>query len=178
MTGEPVTAQWLGTTWEQVWLVLASTIAIFMMAVAAIRIVGLRSLSKMSSFDFVVTVALGSIVATAAATSTSLWNAAIAFTGLLGVQSALALLRRRGSLGALIDNEPLLLMDGPSMIEEHLDAARVTRHDVIAKLREANVTDMSRVLAVVFETTGDISVLHGDGPLDPDLMAGVRRSLA
>ena len=39
----------------------------------------------------------------------------------------------------------------------------------------ANVLQMSTVRAVVLETTGDISVLHGDGALHPDLLYGVVR---
>lgn len=31
----------------------------------------------------------------------------------------------------------------------------------------------STIAAVVMETTGTISVLHGDGPLDPDVLCGV-----
>ena len=53
--------------------------------------------------------------------------------------------------------------------------ARITRDDLYAKLREANVTSFDQVHAVIAETTGDISVLHG-GPsdtLDPDLLKNV-----
>ena len=66
----------------------------------------------------------------------------------------------------------------PSFVEVGLDdalaASRVTRADVHAKLREANALDLSRVRAVVLETTGDISVLHGDA-IDPVLLDEVRR---
>ena len=50
----------------------------------------------------------------------------------------------------------------------------MTRSDVLAKLREANVLAMTDVRAVVLETTGDISVLHGDAQVDDILLAGVR----
>ena len=52
-------------------------------------------------------------------------------------------------------------MKGPEVLEDNLKRSRVTLGDLRAKLREANVTDLSQVKAVVFETTGDISVLHG-----------------
>ena len=51
-------------------------------------------------------------------------------------------------------------MDGPQILEQNLKKARVTKGDLRAKLREANVINLSQVRAVVFETTGDISVLH------------------
>ncbi len=68
----------------------------------------------------------------------------------------------------------ILMVDG-RMVEENLAQTRVTPSDVRSKLREANVLDPSEVKAVVLETTGDISVLHGDpaSRLDPGLLEGV-----
>jgi len=43
------------------------------------------------------------------------------------------------------------------------------------KLREANAVKMEDVQAVVLETTGDISVLHGDH-LEPEVLDSVRNS--
>lgn len=77
-----------------------------------------------------------------------------------------------------MDNSPLLLMDGATVLENNLRKARVTRGDLRSKLREANVTRLSQVKAVVFETTGNISVLHerGDGNLEVWLMKDVERN--
>ena len=58
------------------------------------------------------------------------------------------------------------------MLHDNLETTKVTASDVRAKLREANVTDWSQVRAVVLETTGDVSVLHGE-TLDPTLLEGV-----
>ncbi len=165
---------WLGTSPEELAYVVVSAVAILVLAISFIRINGLRSLSKMSSFDFVVTVAFGSIVATVAATSASLWNGALAFATLLAAQWAIAEMRKSSKLERYIDNAPLLLMDGSSLLPGNLEYARVTENDVIAKLREANVTRMDQVLAVILESTGDISVLHGERPLEPHLLSGVR----
>ena len=40
-----------------------------------------------------------------------------------------------------------------------LKKANVGKDDLIAKLREANVHDFSEVKAVIFESTGDVSVI-------------------
>ncbi|MDZ7755806.1 YetF domain-containing protein [Rhodohalobacter sp.] len=58
-----------------------------------------------------------------------------------------------------------------------MKTARVTREDLLAKLREANVTQFSQIKAVIMETTGDISVLHHqdtDHEIDKELFEGVR----
>lgn len=166
-------ADWIWTSWEQVGLVALSAVLMMMIVIATIRVVGLRSLSKMSSFDFTVTVAIGSILAGAVATSTPVANGAVAVAALLAVQSTIALLRRFSSFSDVVDNPPMLLMRDGEYIDRAMDSCRVTRSDVVAKLREANVLALSDVRAVVLETTGDISVLHGDEQLDDVLLDDV-----
>ena len=76
-----------------------------------------------------------------------------------------AILRKQSQIfSRIVDNEPLLLMSGSHILEKNLKQANVTRSDLFAKLREANVLNYDQVLAVVFETTGDISVLHSNQP--------------
>jgi uncharacterized membrane protein YcaP (DUF421 family) len=70
----------------------------------------------------------------------------------------------------VVDNEPLLLMVGPRMIAENMSKTRVSEDDLWAKIREANVIDPAQLRAVVMETTGTISVLHGPGGPAIDLL--------
>ncbi len=149
-------------TWSDLGLAVVSTIAIFLAVITYTRIVGLRSFSKMSSFDFAMTVAVGSLMSAVGMGSSSLLTGLAVLATLYGVQVAIAFGRRRWSrFEGLVDNTPRLLMVGEELLEDAMRTARVTRSDVLAKLREANVTDLSQVHAVVLETTGDISVLHG-----------------
>ena len=141
-----------------------------------IRLNGLRSLSKMTNFDFVMTVALGSLVAGAAQASewSSFAQAMIAMAGLFITQFVAARLRKSSeSIEDAMQNEPILLMRDGQILHEALDKTRVAESDLIAKLREANVLHFEEVRAVVLETTGDVSVLHGDR-LDEKLIANVR----
>lgn len=159
------------------WIVLDA----FLMLAAVIfvvRLAGLRSFAKMSSFDFAVTVACGSILASIVLTQgTSFVHGLVALAALLLAQVLVALGRMFvPPFKRAVDNTPLLLMDGPNVLDDNLRAGRVTRDDLVAKLREANVLDFQDVRAVVLETTGDMSVLHGKGTLAPDVMEGVRRS--
>lgn len=167
-------ADWLWTSWEQAGVVVLSALLMVPAVILIIRVMGLRSLSKMSSFDFAVTVAIGSVMASSVATSTPVANGALAVASLLCVQAAIARLRRSTRVERLIDNTPALLMCDGQFDDDALSRNRVTRSDVIAKLREANVLEMKEVRAVVLETTGDISVLHGKAPVDDILLSGVR----
>lgn len=162
------------------WVVVSAVV--FSAAVlVAVRILGLRSFSKMSTYDFVMTVAIGSLMAsTLVAATPSLAQGLVGLAALFGLQYAVARSRLGGgTMKEALDNEPLLLMRDGTMLEENMRAALVTEDDLVAKLREANVLDPAQIRAVVLETTGDVSVLHGppDGTdLHPLLLEGVRRS--
>ena len=150
--------------------VLISTVGIYVGVVVLTRLLGLRSFSKMSSFDFAVTVAIGSVIA-----STVQGLAALAL--LYALQFTVGIARNRLRAEGAIDNQPLVLMVGPDFIEENLRRAHVTENDIRSKLRLANVTRMEQVRAVVMETTGDVSILHADPsapPLDAALFENVR----
>lgn len=146
--------------------------------VIQIRIVGLRSLSKMTTFDFVMTVALGSLVATGATASDwpAFLQALAAMLGLFVIQVVIARIRKSSDMAEqLLQNEPVILMRDGEIIREALEKTRVAESDLFAKLREANVLHLSEVRAVVLETTGDVSVLHGD-TLDTVVLKGVKEA--
>ena len=142
-----------------------------------VRVNGLRSFSKMTNFDFVVTVAVGSLLASASlATGWATFTQALfAMAALFVMQFLVSRLRKVFALfESLLQNEPIVLMRDGEIFEEALNATRVARGDLIAKLREANVLKFSDVRAVILETTGDISVLHGEECAE-DLMEGTKR---
>lgn len=153
---------WINTTWTAALMVVLSAVVIYVSLVLFTRLAGLRSFSKMSSFDFTITIALGTVVASTIITKDPPLSQAIVGLGMLYlIQMSVAVLRSKLPIVAdMVDNKPLLLMDGVNMIDENLRKARVTKSDLLSKLREANVTQMNQIKAVVMETTGDISVLH------------------
>ena len=134
----------------------------------------------MSGFDFAITVSFGSILAGAVtAPQTNLWIFLSALAGLFALQALLSQSRAFWTFPAkLLDNPPRLVMENGQILERNLQRAGMTRSDLYAKLREANAFDLRTVHAVVVESTGDVSVLHGDpsGPRpDACLLEGVRR---
>ena len=160
-------------------MVMVTTAGIYAALIALTRLAGLRSFSKMSSFDFAITVAIGSIIgSTILSREPPLLQAGAALAMLYAIQMTVASLRgTSGAMSKIVNNKPLLLMDGPELIEENLKRAKVTHADLRAKLREANVTQRSQIKAVVMEATGDVSVLHHADPdheLDELLLEGVR----
>lgn len=174
-------SDWLTAEPSALAMVVVSTIIVYVAIIAYARFFGLRSFSKMSAFDFAMTIALGSLFASSISSpSPPILLSLFAFLLLFAGQKLVAIARRYTSLKHLVDNDPMLLMVDGRIIDENLRRTNVTEGDLLAKLREANVLDFSQVKAVVFETTGDVSVLHGHPreTLNPDLLKGVRTGAA
>lgn len=167
---------WITTTGTTLLMVLLSTIGIYVALLLLTRTAGLRSFSKMSSFDFAITVAFGSIIAsTLLAEDPSLLVGAFGLATLYGIQFSVSKMRRMTSIGErLVDNVPLLVMAGARVLDEHLDEARMTVDDLRSKLRASGVTHPKQVFAVVFETTGDVSVVKKTDEIDLWLFEGIR----
>lgn len=165
-------------SWGSFGSIVLSALGIYVTVIVMTRICGKRSFSKMSSFDYAMTVAIGSIIATTVLSSTvSMFEGIAGIVTVFILQVVAALARRNKKIRSMMDNSPLLLMDGATVLQDNLRKARVTEGDLRSKLREANVTEISQIKAVVFETTGDISVLHksGDEALDIWLLKDVMR---
>jgi uncharacterized membrane protein YcaP (DUF421 family) len=153
--------KWFESLPSDIWPVAVTALVIYIALIVFTRIAGKRSFSKMSSFDFGVTIALGSIVASVILSkSISLIQGLVGLATLYILQMLLAALRRFKTVEGMVDNKPLILMNGHQVYDENLKKAHVTMSDLKGKLREANVLHRDQIKAVVFEATGDISVLH------------------
>lgn len=172
-------SSWISTSFSAVLMVALSAAGIYLALMILTRLVGLRSFAKLSSFDFAVTVAIGSAVATTIMTDDPpLLQATVGLASLYGLQALVAVARERWPAARrVMDNEPILLMDGDRVLWDNMRVAHVTEDDLRGKLREANVLHPREIRAVVMESTGDVSVLHGDpdgAELHPSLLDGVR----
>ena len=166
---------WLNTTLTAILMAVISTAGIYAALILFTRLSGVRSFSKLSSFDFAITVAIGSVIAsTILADTPSLSLSVIALLSLFLIQMIVATLRRSSSIvRGLVDNKAVLLMKGDKMLHDNMRKAKITRADLLAKLRESNVLKMDQIYAVIMESTGDISVLHHDKEevdFDPELL--------
>lgn len=171
-------SSWVVTSFTSSLMVILSALGIYFALILFTRLSGVRTFSKMSSFDFAVTVAIGSLVASTILTkSPPLLQSVVAMGTLFLIQSGVAVIRRTSIVKGLVDNQPILLMKGAEVLKENMKKAKVTHEDLLGKLREANVTQFSQIKAVVMETTGDISVLHHEDKehqLEEQLLEDVR----
>jgi len=150
--------------------IILNSVIIFIVILVITRMAGLRTFAKMSPIDFASTIAIGSILATTILSSkTSLLNGAFALGTIVFLQIAYGrLMKNFPAFHKLASNKPIFLVRNGTILRENLDRSGVSIEDLMAKLREANALKLSNVKAVVFETTGDVSVLHGEESEDVD----------
>jgi uncharacterized membrane protein YcaP (DUF421 family) len=130
--------------------------------VAVLRISGNRTLSKMNAFDLVVTVALGSTLATILLSKdVALFEGIVAFVVLVGLQYVVTWLSVRSSrISNLVKTEPTLLLYRGQMLHDQLRRARVVEGEVLAAIRGQGIASVDQVEAVVLETDGSFAVVQ------------------
>ncbi len=161
-------------TWFESWDSIGRTAATGVIAYAALvsflRLSGKRTLSKLSAFDLVVTVALGSTLATVILSrDVALVDGLLALALLIGLQYGVAWLNvRAAAFGRLVKNEPTMLLYEGVFLERAMRRARITCDEVLAAVRAQGVEDLGTLRAVVLETDGGLSVVPGRGPRPVD----------
>lgn len=140
--------------------VVAGTLSYFGL-IAWLRISGKRTLSKWNSFDFVVTIALGSILASALLTKGNSFIQCMVAIGLLvGFQFIITWVSvRSGIVQQLIKAEPTLLVFKGEMKEQVMIDKRVAKGEVLAAIRINGSASVEDVDAVILETDGTFSVI-------------------
>lgn len=145
--------------------------------IVLLRAAGNRTLSKLNAFDLVVTVALGSILATILLNEeVALAEGMTAFAVLIALQFAVTWSSVRVRwVQRLVTGEPTLLLHAGRMLPQAMHRARVTEDEIRAAVREAGIPTLARVQAVVMETDGSISVVErSDEGQDASALAQVQ----
>ncbi|OLF35862.1 DUF421 domain-containing protein [Psychrobacter sp. Cmf 22.2] len=160
---------WFSIDWQQVLGISLSAVGFYIGLMTFTRLMGLRSFSKLSSHDFAMTVAIGSILASTVLSDTpSLLQGLCAVGALFVIQGLVSMIRRKiKPLKALIDNQPIILMAHGEYFWDNLKEANLSTSDVQQVLRRNSIKSKSEVFVVIMETTGDMSVIKNNN-VTPD----------
>lgn len=152
-------------SWEGLWRVVAVGIMAYVGLLFLLRISGKRTLSKLNAFDLIVTVALGSTLATVLLSrDVALLEGLLAFAVLIGAQYLITALSVRSAFARrLVKSEPRLLFYRGQMLADALLEERVTRNEVRAVVRASGFSNLGNVDAVVLETDGSFNVIGAGG---------------
>lgn len=134
---------------------------LYMVVVGFIRVSGKRSTSQMNNFDWIVTVAMGSLVASGIISEN---------VGVLESMFAIALLLlaqylltwsviRSDALATVVKASPRLLLFRGEILPDALRAERISRRELLSAIRDEGLPNLDDVTAVVLETDGTFSVI-------------------
>ncbi|OBA38226.1 MULTISPECIES: DUF421 domain-containing protein [Rhodococcus] len=176
---------WFGS-WSDLMRVVLVGAAAYLWLVFVLRISGKRTLAKLNAFDLVVTVALGSTLATILLSSDVPWSeGAVALVLLAGLQFLAAAVSSRWPRSrAVLTADPTLLVEHGAMLDLALAQQRISPGEVRQAVRASGFGDLGQVAAVVLETDGSLSVIghqqYGNGSVLDDVAhsasGGHRRS--
>lgn len=135
--------------------------------IVSVRISGKRSTSQMNSFDWIVTVALGSIAGSGILLSTvSITGALWAIALLLGMQWILTRsIVQYPLVAAFVKAEPTLLINNGEICGEALVRERISKQELFSALRQKGLADPSQARWVILETDATLSVIPTDHPV-------------
>lgn len=155
--------------------VIVVTPLIYAALILFIRVAGKRSLASLNAFDMLVTVALGSLLATTAVSADlPMAEGAFAIAALLFLQWLVT----RGSVASgrvrnLVRASPRYLVKDGKYLRAAADEERVTLPEVEEAMRKSGYGRFDEVRALILETDGSFSVIGTDQG-EPDAMSEVR----
>lgn len=123
-----------------------------------LRISGPRTLTKMNSFDFVITIALGSTFAGGIIQKkVSVADVLLAFIMLIGLQFLVTGLASRSKrFNQTIKASPIILFENGNYLMDKLVSSHVTKDEVEAATREQGYASMENIKFVILETNGKL----------------------
>ncbi|MGJ9403509.1 DUF421 domain-containing protein [Arthrobacter sp. KK5.5] len=165
-------------SWPELMRTLLVGTAAYACLVVVLRISGKRTLAQLNAFDFVVTVALGSTLATILLSKDVSWAEGLAaFAVLAGLQFVVAwACARHPRLRGIFTSEPVLLLANGVIQPAAMARNRLAESELRQAVRLQGLGDPSAAKAVVLESNGKLSVItpakYGDG----SALRGVRGS--
>lgn len=149
-------------SWASLGRLLVTGVLAYAALILILRTSGKRSLSKMNAFDFVVTVALGSVLATTILSrDTALLDGVFALGLLIGLQYGITWLSVRAKwFEALVQSQPTLLFYRGHFLDDAMKQQRITTAEVYSAIRKSSIAQLDKVEAVVLETDGTFTVLE------------------
>lgn len=150
--------------WSDLLRVTVIGAASYATLIVLLRLSGKRTLAKLNAFDLIVTVALGSVLATSAVSrDVSYVECLTALALLIVAQLVVTALSVRSSLvRRSVRSSPALLVVEGRLLDDQLDQQRVTRSEVMQAIRGAGQGGLDAIAAVVLETDGTLSVVPDD----------------
>ncbi|NKQ10832.1 DUF421 domain-containing protein [Pseudomonas sp. SST3] len=136
--------------------------AIYLIVLIVFRIAGRRTLSDLTTFDFVLLLIIGEATQQALlGDDFSVTNAAIVIVSLVGFDIALSLTKRRSLWFAkIIDGEPIIIVEHGQMLGYRAKKARIDESDILEAARNSQGLErLDQIKFAILEKDGKISII-------------------
>lgn len=167
-------------SWTEILRVLVIGSVSYAALVLVLRVSGKRTLGQLNAFDFIVTVAFGSTLATILLNSdVAFLEGLTALVLLAGLQFVVAWLSAYlPGARSVVTAGPVALVVSGELQPAQLRRNRLSESEVLQAVRGSGSGDISNVAAVVLETNGSISVITKSKLGNGSALKGVRNSAA
>lgn len=148
-------------SWESLFGIIIVTFLAYVALMLFLRASGKRTLSKMNAFDFVVTIALGSILGTVALDADiPLADGLTALLAFIAFQYLFTWLSARVNwIQTLITSRPTLIFYKGNFLHSVMKKERVTEEEIYSAARQKSHATLEGIDIIILETTGDISII-------------------
>lgn len=152
-------------------IVIASVISYFAILLV-IRIMGKRTLAKMTAFDFVVTITLGSTLSSMLLNKVPIIDGTMAVLIIVLMQYLVVWVSKKSSkMAKVLNSTPTVLFYNGEFIKEAMDKEDISKKEILSEIRSYQLEHLSDVRAVIMEINGSFSVIkkeHGANPTSLD----------
>ena len=157
---QPEIDTWFNS-WDRLASVTQGSLFFFVFIILVMRVSGKRTASQMNNFDWIVTVAMGSLAASGILLKdVSIADASLAIGILAACQWGTTwLITRSERFARLVKPAPRLLADGGRMLTEAMHKERVSEAEILSRLRQQGYAQGSEAQWVVLETDGSLTVI-------------------
>lgn len=151
-------------SWENLAKVLIVTPILYISVIVFVRLTGKRSTSQMNNFDWVVTVAIGSIIASPILLKdVSVAQGVLAVGILFLLQWILTSLTVRSELvSKVVRDSPSILVYRGALQRSEMKRTRVTESEIMSAVRENGYAELKNIALVVLESDANLSVIPQD----------------
>ena len=148
--------------------IVVTSVMLYIFIIAAVRVLGVRSISHMNNFDWITIVAIGAISGASIVTpQVSAVHGMLAIGALFAMQWLVTWLAARSEACAnLFKENPRILVADGRVDKDLLKHERVTEEEVLAEVRGKGLESFEQVKAVVLESDSTVSVVPKDEAKD------------
>jgi uncharacterized membrane protein YcaP (DUF421 family) len=150
--------------------VAGRTLVVYCSLLLAVRLLGKRLSAQATIAEMAVMLALGAIVAVPMQTyDRGIVPGLVVLTTMLGLHSLVGRLAfRSDKVARIVQGQPSILVRDGALVRDEMRSAAISREQLFAKLREAQIHHLGELKRVYLEPSGEFSIIKRSDPIAGD----------